>query len=87
MFPASELPLCSLQRLTCVHTTRQQPNRGAIHTEMHEEFVDSIGRHGLDKGLHFEQSLTRRADLGCRLNDSEVKGPGFQIGVEETHLP
>lgn len=38
---------------------------------MHEGFVDSIGR--LDKGLHFEQSLTRRADLGCRLNDSEIK--------------
>ena len=46
-----------------------------IHTEMHAEFVDSVSGRGLDKELHVEHCLTRRADLGYRLNDSDIKGP------------
>ena len=75
-FPASESPLCSLQWLTYADTSsRQRWNRGVIHTEMHEEFVDSVSGCGLDKELHVEPCLTRRADLGYRFNDSDIKGP------------
>lgn len=49
--------------------------------------MHSVGGHGLDKKFQFEQSLTRRAGLGYRLHDSDVKGLRLQAGVEETHLP
>lgn len=42
---------------------------------MHEEFADSVSGRGLDKELHVEPCLSRRTDLGYRLNDSDIKGP------------